>query len=91
MRPAVLLIVAIFTLVPALLMMFSQGRPRLLRIALGVLIFAAPFALILAVQLVPAFNGSSPHHGPAWRAIGVFLSTASFVLPWALFAVLRGR
>jgi hypothetical protein len=91
MRPAVLAIIAIFVLIPALLMMFSQGRPLGQRVLLGALIFLAPFALVLAVQLVPALNGSSPHHGPAWRAIGVFFSTAAFVLPWALFAWLRGK
>ncbi len=91
MRPAVLLIIAIFTLVPALLMMFSEGRPLARRLLLGVLIFLAPFVLIVAVQLVPAFNGTSPNHGQAWRAVGVFLSTASFILPWALFAALRGK
>ncbi len=72
MRPAVLLIIAIFTLVPALLMMFSEGRPLARRLLLGVLIFLAPFVLIVAVQLVPAFNGTSPNHGQAWRAVGVF-------------------
>jgi hypothetical protein len=91
MRPAVLLIIAAFTLVPALLMMFSQGRPLLIRVMLGAAIFLAPFALIVMVQTTPALNGSSVQHGQAWRAIGVFLSTASFILPWALFALLRGK
>jgi hypothetical protein len=91
MRPAVLLIIAAFTLVPALLMMFSEGRPVVQRVLLGVAIFLVPFALVMLVQMTPALNGSSAQHGQGWRALGVFLSTASFILPWALFATLRGR
>jgi hypothetical protein len=91
MRPAVLLIIALFVLIPTLLMLFSQGRPLGQRLLLGALIFLAPFALVLSVQLIPALNGSSPEHGQTFRAIGVFFSSAAFVLPWAMFAWLRGK
>ncbi len=89
MRPAVLLIIAIFVAVPALLMLFSQGRTLASRVFWTAVIFIAPFLVILVVQLVPALNGQSLTAPSAWRAVGVLLMTASFILPWCLFAILR--
>lgn len=91
MRPAVLLIIALFTAVPALLLLFSQERPLAQRVFWAIVTFVTPFALVLLVQMVPALNGSAHHNPSAWRALGVLLSTAGFILPWCLFAVLRRR
>jgi formate hydrogenlyase subunit 3/multisubunit Na+/H+ antiporter MnhD subunit len=91
MRPAVLIIMAIFVGAPALLMLFSQGRPLAQRIAWAIAIFVTPFLVIALVHMVPALNGEALHNQQAWRALGVFLSTASFILPWVLFAWARGR
>ena len=91
MRPAVLLIIALFTAVPALLLLFSQGRPLAQRVSWAIVTFITPFALVFLVQMVPALNGSAHDNPSAWRALGVLLSTAGFILPWCLFAILRGR
>ena len=91
MRPAVLLIVVFFTAIPSLMLLFSQGRPLAQRVMWAIITFMTPFALILLVQLVPALNGSAHQDPSAWRAVGVLLSTASFIVPWCMFAILRGR
>lgn len=90
MRPAVLIVLAIFVGAPALLMLFSQGRALGNRIAWALAIFVTPFVVVALVQMVPALNGEALSHASAWRAVGVLLSTASFILPWVLFAWARG-
>jgi hypothetical protein len=91
MRPVVLLIIAAFVAVPALLMLFSQSRPVMQRVMWALVIFLAPFAIIALVNTVPALNGTALQYASAGRAVGVLLMTASFILPWCLFAILRGR
>jgi hypothetical protein len=91
MRPVVLLIIALFVAVPAVLLLFTQSRPLGQRVVMALITFMAPFAIILLVNLVPALNGTAHQHPSAWRAVGVLLMTSSFILPWCLFAVLRGR
>jgi hypothetical protein len=91
MRAAVLVVIAIFVAVPALLTLFQPGKALVTRLIWTVAIFISPFVVLFIVGNIPALNGQAVHDPSFWRSFGVLFSTAAFILPWCLYAILNRK
>lgn len=76
---------------PAILICLNDRLAVPLRLILAGLAFMAPLLLIWAIHLVPAFNGEAPSSPAFWRSIGVLLSIATLIVPWLIYAGVKGR
>jgi hypothetical protein len=62
-----------------------------LRLLLAVTAFVLPLVMIWGIHLVPSFNGQAPENPSFWRGIGILLSTATLIVPWLIYTVVRDR
>ncbi|MGL4441371.1 MAG: hypothetical protein ACRCUE_19110 [Bosea sp. (in: a-proteobacteria)] len=84
-------VVVALVALPAILICLNERLATPLRLILGALAFVAPLVLIWAIHQVPAFNGEAPDNPAFWRSIGVLLSAATLIVPWLIYAVVKGR
>ena len=89
----ILLAVAAIALValPAILICLSDRLATPQRLLVAAIAFIAPFALIWAIHLVPAFNGEAQSQPAFWRGVGIVLSVSTLIVPWLIFTLVKGR
>jgi hypothetical protein len=76
---------------PAVLICLNQRLAPPLRLVLGAAAFLAPLVLVWAIHQVPALNGTAPEHPAFWRSVGILLSMSTLIVPWLIYAAVRGR
>jgi hypothetical protein len=91
MRLFVLAITFALVLLPVLLILFAPGRRLSGRVIWAIVAFVSPLLVYGLVQMIPDLTNNAPEARQWARFIGLALSAAGFILPWAIFAVFLHR